>query len=133
MAGVGVERHITQHAQFGEVFFQRGNDARHQAVRVHRLGTVGAFSFLVDHREQRHARHAQLHGFFGDGEQFVERVARYARHRWHRLHQPGTNIALVVDEHRVDQIVGGENIFLHQTARKLGLAVAAHAPPGKFS
>ena len=43
MGGVGVERNVCHDAEFGEILFQFGNDARDEAVRVVGFTRIQAF------------------------------------------------------------------------------------------
>jgi hypothetical protein len=102
VAGEGVQRHVGQQAQVGEALLQLAHRARHQAVGVGGLAAVGRLQRRVDHREQRHHRHTQLHAVFGHREQAVQAAALHAGHAGHVLH-----LALAVEhEHRQDQVVG---------------------------
>jgi hypothetical protein len=59
VAGVGIERHVGDHAQLGEARLQRLHGARHQALGIPGLLGAGRLAGAVDHREQRQRRHAQ--------------------------------------------------------------------------
>jgi hypothetical protein len=104
VAGEGVQRHVGQQAQLGEALLQFAHRARHQAFGVGGLAAVGRLQRQLDHREQRHHRHAQLHAVFGHREQAVQAAALHAGHAGHVLH-----LALPVEqEHRQDQVAAGQ-------------------------
>ena len=126
--GEGVERDVGHHAEFGEALLQLAHDAGHQALGVERLAAVVELELLVDHREQRHHRDAELHAVFGHRQQAIQAEALHAGHRAHVLHLvlPGEH------EDRQDQIRRGEAVFAHEIA---GEAVTAQAagPRGRVA
>ena len=121
VAGVGVQRHVGHHAEFGKLLFQRPHHARHQAVGVGRFLAVVALERLIDHRKQGQHRDLQAHTFLGHRQQQVQAEALHARHGG-----DGHALLHAVDhEHRVDQVVAAERVFTHQVA---GKGIAAQAP-----
>jgi hypothetical protein len=125
VAGEGVERHVGQQAQFREALLQLAHGAGHQALGVGGLAAVGRLQRRVDDREQRHHRHAQLHAVFGHRKQAVQAAALHAGHAGHVLGGPA-----VEQEHRQDEVVGGQPVLTHQGPRE-GIAAQAARTVGR--
>ena len=126
MGGEWVERHVGDHAEFGEVFLQLTHRALRQSLGVIGLLGIERFLFLRRDRKQRHRRQPKLDPGLGLLEQQIDGHARNARHRSHRL---GAVLALDY-EHRLDQVIHRQPVFAHQAAREIGGAHAAHAGAG---
>jgi len=129
VAGVGIERHVGDHAQLRETRLERLHRTRHQPLGVPGLFGALGLARRVDHREQGERGHAELQRIFGNAQQFVDRHALDAGHRGHGL---GARFA-IEHEDRVDQIVGGQDVLAHQTAREIVTAHAPHADRRKGS
>ena len=127
VAGVGVERDVGDDAKFGELPLQRGDDTRHQTVRVPGFFRACGLERHVDDREQRQRRYAQTLCPFGGFQQVIEALPFDAGHRRDRFNA----ILAVEDEHRVDQIVGGQDMFSHQAAGEVIAAHPAHPRAGE--
>ncbi len=123
VAGVGVQSHVSQHAQLGELLLEHAHHARNQAVRVGGFAAIRRFQGRVDGREQGHHGDAQLQTLFGHAHQFIRRIAHDA---WHGADLLLNSLAFTHKD-RVDQVVGGQAVFAHQTAGKLVAAVTAQA------
>ena len=121
--GVGVQRDVGHHAQFGVGGFDRAHRARDEAVRVVSGGGVRAFVFGTDDGKRRYRRNAERDQLRAFGEQQIDGKAVHAGHGWHRL---ALAFALT-DKDGQDEIGGAQGGFAHQAAGEIVLAVAAFA------
>ena len=65
VAGIGIERHVGQHAHIRPAgIADRPDRAAHQVVRIERLGPVFAAATCLRVGEQGQAGNAERHGFF---------------------------------------------------------------------
>ena len=112
VAGVGVERDVGHHAEFGKILFQRGNHARHQAIRIVGFARIQTLQRRIDHRKDRHHRDPQLHALLGILEQQVQSLALHPRHGLHIL----DFVAAFQHENRVDEICRCEYMLTHQVS-----------------
>jgi hypothetical protein len=112
VAGEGIERHVGEQRQLGEALLQLAHRGGHQALGVERLAAVGRLAGAVDHREQRHHRHAQLQALLGHREQAIDAAALHAGHAGHVLH------LTLARQHEdgVDQVFGGQARLAHERA-----------------
>ena len=121
--GVRVEGDVGDHPERRHGLLERADRALHQSFRVPGLAAVERLGRAVRHREQRERRDAQPHQFLGLLDQFVDADPLDAGHRRYRHALPGA----LDDEHRVDQVVGGQPCLAHQPAGERVPAHAAHA------
>jgi hypothetical protein len=126
MGRVRVEGDVRHDAQLREVALQFAHGARDEAVRVRRFDAVIGLQRRFDDGEQREHGDTQRDGLFGHLQQQVDRQALHARHRRDLL----ALVLAVEDEHGVDQVGGGDDIFAHQGARERVAPHAAHAHGG---
>ena len=127
VAGVGIERHIGDHAEIRKARLERLHNPRHQAIGIEGLGGIEGFLAILDHREERQRRHAKRHRLLGDAQQIVEGDATDAGHRRHGL----DDLLALEHEHRIDQVVRRQAMLAHQTAGKIIATHATHAGRGK--
>ena len=131
MAGVRVQGHVRHHAQLREARLQRPHGAGHQAFRIGGQTAVWRLQIAGNGRKQRHDRNSALHALFGNLQKLFDGVAMHAGHRADR-HRVARGCAVVlVDKDGVDQIVGTQVMFLHQTPGKVLPSVAAHPDGGE--
>ncbi len=125
--GVGVERHIGEHAELWKRRFEGAHRSGHQSVGVGGLDAVGRLEVGIDHGKQREHRNAQFHAFLGHRQQQIDTQTLHAGHRRHAL----ALVLAIEDEHRVDQIVRCQSVLAHQTAAEVVTAQPPHAGAGK--
>ena len=128
VAGKRVERHVGNHAQFGEMRLERPHRPLRQTFGVIGLLGVQRLCFRRRDRKQRHRRHAQLAQVSACAQQ-VDAHARYARHRGHRL----ALVPAFDHEQRLNQIGDRELGLPRQPAREVIAAHPARAGAGKTS
>ncbi len=95
VAGVGIERHIAQHADLRHRFLDGADRAADQIVRVERFGAVVVAPSRVGVGKQREAGDGELRRALGGAHRLVDRQALDARHRVDRradvaCRRPGT-------------------------------------------
>ncbi|QTK78957.1 hypothetical protein AT6N2_C1172 [Agrobacterium tumefaciens] len=123
MAGEGVERDIGDHADIGDGFFDRKRRLIDQIVCFERVGAGLVAQLHLDIREGGDGGNAKVGRFLRCFHQLIDAHAVDAWHGRDRL----KNIVARHDEHRPDEIVNGQAVFLHQTARPIRFAIAPHA------
>ena len=126
MAGEGVQRHVSHHAQAGEFLFQCAHHRGHQAVGVAGFAADRVFERGADDREQRHHGDAEFHAVFGHGQQQVQAQALHTGHGGHGF----TAVLAFEHEHRVDQVVDRHGVLAHQIAGEFVAAQAARTALG---
>ena len=131
MAGVGVQGHVRHHAQLREARLQRPHGAGHQAFRIGGQSAVRRLQIAGNGRKQCHDRNPALHALLGNLQKLLDRVAMHARHRADRHRVARGRPVVLVDKDGVDQIVGTQVMFLHQTPGKVLPSVAAHPDGGE--
>jgi hypothetical protein len=124
VAGEGVERNIGDHADLRHMLLQRPRRLVDQVVGGKAVGAGLVAQMHLDVGEGGDRRHAQVGGFLCRLDKAVDAHAADTGHRGDRLHDIGAGD----DEDRPDQVVHRQPIFLHQAARPVRLAVAAHPP-----
>ena len=117
--GVGVQRHVGDHAQVREIPLQRADRALRQAVAGPGGDAVERLRLRGGHREQSQRRNLQGHRLLGNPQQLVNGQAIHAGHGRDR----GTAVQFV-DEHGEDQVIAAQSVLAHQAAGKI---IAAHA------
>ena len=125
VAGERVQRDVGQDAEIREARLDRLHGPGHETLRVGRDPAVRRLQAGFDHREDRHHRNAEPRAAFGDAEQLIDRVAMHAGHRWDRYRCRPAGPA-VMDEDRIDQVVGPQMMFLGEPAAEVGTTIAAH-------
>ena len=118
MAGVRVQRHIRDDAQFRLGGFQGTYRALHQTVTLPGRSCVQALVLLAYDGEEGDGRDAQCYQLGRLLQQQIEGEALYARHA-------GDGLAAVFSlqyEYRIDEIIHRDYILPHQTAAELLLA-----------
>ena len=119
---VRVERDVGNYAELGKRFFTAATVRGTSPFGFVASRPSAVFRSRFDHRKNRERRNAELHALLGVRQQRVDRIAVDPGHRGDRF-----GAALAVDhEHGIDQIIGGQTVFPHQTARKIVAAVPAH-------
>ena len=131
MAGVGVQGHVRHHAQLREARLQCPHGTGHQAFRIGGQTAVRGLQIAGNGRKQRHDRNPALHALFGNLQKLLDGVAMNARHRADRHRVARGRPIVLVDKDGVDQIVGTQVMFLHQTPGKVLPSVAAHPDGGE--
>ena len=131
MAGVRVQGHVRHHAQLREARLQRPHGTGHQAFRIGGQTAVWRLQIAGNGRKQRHDRNPALHALFGNFQKLLDRVAMHAGHRADRHGVARGRPVVLVDKDGVDQIVGTQVMFLHQTPGKVLPSVAAHPDGGE--
>ena len=129
VAGVGIERHVEQHADVEAGLADGARGPADEVVGIVRLAAVVGAQLRVGVGKQRHGRNAQRDGLLGCGHREVDAQAIDARHGRHRH----ALVAALDDEDRPDQIGGRQRVLGHQPSRPAGLAVAPHAYGGETS
>ena len=119
VARVRIERDVRQHAEHREVLLQLAHGARNETFGIRGFAAIRSLERRLDRRKQRQHRHAQFHALLGDFHQQIDGRALDAGHRRHGL----PHIRAFDDEHRINEVVGREEVFAHQTAREV---IAAH-------
>ena len=123
VAGVGVERNVGHHPDFGDF----GDDGAHgtadEIVLVQGLAAGLVAKARVSVGKQGKRGNAQIARLHGGAHRLVNGQALNARHGADRL-----ALALSLDdEDRPDQIVGRDHVFAHEAAGPLGAAQAPGA------
>ena len=126
VTGEGIERDIAQDADVRHFLLDGADGPAHQIVFVERFAAGLVAQARVGIGEQRDAGDGQLGGALSLAHRLVDGKALDAGHRGDR----GPRILPVHDEQRPDQVVGGEDVFLHHAARPLAAPVAPQ-PGGK--
>ena len=121
MAGVGIERHVAEHADLRHGLLDRPDGAADEIVRVERLAAVLVAQLGVGIGKQREAGNAERGRALGVAHGLVDREPLDARHRRHRH----ARLRSIDQEQRPDQVVESEHGLGHQPARPVGLAIAA--------
>ena len=126
VAGVGVERHVADHAHLGHRRLDRAHRLAHQVVGIQRLVAVRGLGCRRRLRKDRKCRDAEVAGSTRLLGQYVCAKPVDPRHGVHRL-APALALA---DEHGPDQIARREHRLRHQAARPVVAPVAAHTGLG---
>ena len=126
VAGVGVERHVADHADLRHRRLDRAHRLADQVVRVERLVAVGRLGRRRRLREDRERRDTEVAGRARLLGEQVGAEPLDAGHGAHRLAPPFA----FADEDRPDEIVRREHRLRHQAARPRIAPVAAEAGLG---
>ena len=123
VAGVGIERHIGHHADFGHFGDDGAHSTADEIVLVQRLAAGLVAKARVSVGKQGKRGNAQIARLHGGAHRLVNGQALNARHGADRL-----TLALSLDdENRPDQIIGRDHVFAHEAAGPLGAAQAPGA------
>ena len=123
VAGEGVERHVAQHPEAGNLALDGANRPADQVVRVNGLAAGLVAQGGVGIGKERDAGDGQLGRPLGLAHGLVDRKPLDPGHGGHR--NPG--LLPVHDEQRPDQVIGGEDVFPHHPPRPFAAAVTAQA------
>ena len=110
MAGIGVERNISNYAKLRKLFFQRSDNTRHQPVGVIRFFRTRRFERCINHRKQRQRGHTKVHRPLSGFQQTIQTLPFNTGHRSHRFNAIGT----IKHKHRVDKIIRRQYRLAHQ-------------------
>ncbi len=121
VAGEGIERDVAEHAEVRKFLLDGAHRLAHEIVGVDRLGAVLVAQARLGIGKQRDAGDVQFHRALGFAHRLIDGKPVHAGHRG----DGGAPVVAVGHEQRPDQVVRGENVFAHQTARPFRLAVAA--------
>ena len=105
VAGIGIERHVGNDAEFGKFFLQRRDHARHETVRIPCLFGSGRLERRIDDGKQRQRRYAQRLRAFGRAQQSIQALSLDTGHRTDGLDA----IHAFKHEDRINQVVWGEH------------------------
>ena len=101
VAGVGVERHVSDEAEPGEFLLDRAAGAADQVVLVERLAALLVLQRRVGVGEKSDRRDVELNRPFGFAHRLLEAEALDAGHRGDRR----AGLATVGEKQRPDQVV----------------------------
>ena len=123
MAGIGIERHVAEHADLGHLFLDRSDRPANEVLGIERLAAVLVAQSWIGVGKDGKARDRELRGALGLAHCLIDRKPLDTRHGWHR----GAHPRSVDQEERPDQIVGGQYVLAHEPASPFRLAVAARS------
>ncbi len=126
VAGIGVERHIRDQADFGRSILHRLQGARHEPVRVQRAGAGLVLAVCANIGKQRDGRNAKLSRANGGLGGVLDAQPINAGQG-----ADGHAIFAIMDEDGPDQISGRQHVFASERTDPWGLAQAAHAGGGE--
>ena len=127
MAGVRVERDVGDDAQRRKVRLQRAHGARHQARVVPRVRGIVGFLIRRNNGKERDRRYSGA----------TQRSASCSSKSIDLRATPGSDgdghlpVSPSMDEHRIDEVVGGELRLARETPREIVAPHPAHSLGGK--
>jgi hypothetical protein len=126
--GEGIQGHVCHHPQFGETLLEGPYGPLAEAFGIPSLGAVQALDGGIHHGEQVQTGHTQAHSLLCHLEQFVDGQALHPGHGRNRR-----TATTLLDENRIDQVVGAQPVFPHQAAGKIVTTHATHAQGEKLA